>query len=63
MKKEYAVQYIDGYGDALRIKDDREYTKKFTLAEAEKVATEKRRSTGRTTKVCKGWTVIKVFEA
>lgn len=63
MKKEYAIQYIDGYGDALRIKDDRGYTKKYTLAEAEEVAIEKMRSTGRTTKICKGWTVVKTFEA
>ena len=63
MKKEYAVQYIDVHGDALRIKDERGYTKKFTLDEAEEIAIAKRQLTGRTTKVCKGWTVIKVFEA
>lgn len=62
MKKEYSVAWIDSYGDARKIWDKNGYTKKFTLEEAREAAKEKREQTGRRTKVCKGWTVIEVFE-
>lgn len=60
--REYAVQYIDRFGDACRISENGR-TKKYTLEEAREAAKQKRASSGRTTKICKGWTVIEVFEA
>lgn len=63
MKKEYSVQYLIREGHATKVWDENGYTKKFTLEEAREVAKEWRKKTGRTTKVCKGWTVIEIFEA
>lgn len=63
MKKEYSVQYLIREGHATKVWDDHGRTLKFTLEEARKVAKEWRDITGRTTKVCKGWTVIEIFEA
>lgn len=62
MKKEFSVQYIDNYGSARKIWCDGK-TAKYTLEEAKAKAIAEREITGRTTKVCKGWTVIEVYEA
>lgn len=62
MKKEFSVQYIDRFGSARKVWHEGK-TAKYTLDEAKAMATEMRERTGRTTKVCKGWTVIEVYEA
>lgn len=59
----FAVQYITSYGSATRVWDGKGYVKKFTLDEATKTAKEIHERSGTTAKVCKGWTVIEVFES
>lgn len=59
----FAVQYITSYGAAKRVWDGKGYVKKYTLDEAIETAKRIFEKSGTTTKVCKGWTVIEVFES
>lgn len=58
--KVYAVQYLDSCNDACRIWENGR-TKKFTLEDARVQALEMVKRTGKTSKICKGWTVIEVY--